>query len=335
MTSAGPDGDAIDHEQLTAEIEAEARRLRESGEVDEALLRELERVFESLVPDETGERDFESALDRAERESLIDVHPPAESRMPGGTPVKRAVKKLVLWYMDFVAGQVTNLAGSLTRAVRLLGGRVDDLETRVDQLSEGQETLRADLRARALLASVEVTGADPAAAWTDLIVERLAGVEGRVLHAECGDGVLVRHLTDAGVDAYGVDPAVPEVPGEGLDVRTATALDHLMVVAPGGLGAVVLSGFVDRATLAERAATLTRAAEALRPGGRFVLVGTDPTVWREQRSVLEVDLSPGRPLHAETWGALLGAAGFTDVRVDAEPPLGVPASFAVSAVKGP
>lgn len=332
MTGGDPGGDAIDHARLTAEIEAEARRLRESGEVDEALLAELERVFESLVPDETGERDFESALDRAERESLIDVHPPADSRMPGGAPVKRAIKKLVLWYMDFVAGQVTNLAGSLTRAVRLLGGRVDDIDRRLEQLREEHERLRSDVRARTAELNVGSTGVDPSAAWADVIAERLAGADGRLFHAECGEGDLVKRLIDAGFDAYGADPSAVRV-GEDADVRQATALDHLEVVAPGSLAGIILSGFVDRVTLGERVAAVARAAEVLEGGGRLLLVGTDPLVWAEQRSVLEIDLSPGQPLHPETWGALLTVAGFDDVRVDAEPPVGVPASFLVSAAK--
>lgn len=333
--TAAPDEGAIDHDRLLAEIEAEARRLRESGEVDEALLDEMERVFESLVPDETGERDFASALDRAERESLIDVHPPADSRVPGGAPVKRAIKKLVLWYVDFVAGQVTNLAGSLTRAVRLLGGRVDDLDDRVERLRRDHESLRAEVRARATEITGHSTGADPSPGWADAIVERLAGVEGRVLHAECGDGDLLKRLADAGTDAYGADPRAIETSDETLDVRAATALDHLEVVGEETLGAVVLSGFVDRVTLGERVETLGRVAEALAPGGRLLVVGTDPATWADQRSVLEVDLAPGRPLHAETWGALLAAAGLDDVQVDAEPPVGVPASFLVSAVKAP
>ncbi len=334
MTDPSAAPDAVGHDRLIAEIEAEARRLRESGEVDETLLEELERVFESLVPDETGERDFESALDRAERESLIDVHPPADSRMPGGAPVKRAIKKLVLWYMDFVAGQVTNLAGSLTRAVRLLGGRVDDIDRRLEQLREEHERLRSDVRARAAELNVGSTGVDPSGAWFDVIAEQLAGADGRLLHAECGGGDLVKRLIDAGFDAYGADPAADGGAGD-TDVRQATALDHLDVVAPGSLAGVILSGFVDRVTLGERVAAMARAAEALQDGGRLLLVGTDPLVWAEQRSVLEVDLSPGQPLHPETWGALLAAAGFHEVRVDAEPPVGVPASFLVSALKSP
>lgn len=334
MTANRPDDGTVDHERLTAEIEAEARRLRESGEVDEALLAELDRVFASLVPDETGDRDFESALDRAERESLIDVHPPADSRMPGGAPVKRAIKKLVLWYMDFVAGQVTNLAGSLTRAVRLLGGRVDGFESQVEQLRREHEALRIEVRARGAELTAGAGAVDPSGAWGHAIVEHLAGVTGRVLHAECGDGDLLKRLLDAGVDAYGTDPHAA-TSGDTVEIRSGTALDHLGAVSPASLDGVVLSGFIDRTTLGERAGVLTRVAEALAPGGRLLVVGTDPSVWAEQRSALEIDLAPGRPLHAETWGALLDAAGFDDVQVDADPPVDVPASYLVSARQSP
>ena len=58
--------------------------------------------------------------------------------------------------------------------------------------------------------------------------------QGRALHAAAGaDDWLVRRLVAAGGDAYGVDPR--------YDGRVELSA-HLRAVAPGALGAVVLSG---------------------------------------------------------------------------------------------
>ena len=57
--------------------------------------------------------------------------------------------------------------------------------------------------------------------------------EGRVLHAECGDGALIDALADADIDVYGIDPgsaAADRAAEKGLDVRRDDVLGHLASV---------------------------------------------------------------------------------------------------------
>ena len=42
--------------------------------------------------------------------------------------------------------------------------------------------------------------------WVEPTVAAVAKAPGRILHAACGDGWLVRRILAAGGDAYGVDP---------------------------------------------------------------------------------------------------------------------------------
>jgi hypothetical protein len=65
-----------------------------------------------------------------------------------------------------------------------------------------------------------------------------------------------------------------------------------------------------------------RAAAALGDGGRIVVVGTSPAAWARSGDVVATDLSPGRPLHAETWAHLLERRGFLTVRRHDGPALG-------------
>ena len=70
------------------------------------------------------------------------------------------------------------------------------------------------------------------------------------------------------------------------------------------------------------------AAAVLAGNGRLALVGTDPDAWGRTTSVVDADLAPGRPLHAETWAHLLEERGFGDIaRRDGTP------SYVVTAVR--
>ena len=301
------------HADLLAEIAHEAARRRGSGEVPADLEDQLDRLFDALVPDPAGQRDFGSALERAERDALIDVDPPTDSDRAAFEPVKRGVKKLVLWYMDYVVGQVVTLGGSLVRALRLLGERVDRLDARVTELAGAQAELRG-----AVLDAVDLPHHAPLPPalpthWVERLVEELCEAAGRVLHADCGDGEVVLRLAAAGVDAYGVGAAAPTEAG--VSLRADSPLDHLRVVGDGRLAAVAVSGFVDGQARSHQVETAGHLGRVIVPGGRILLVGTAPGAWAAGRPATEVDLAPGRPLHAETWCALLGAAGFSSVAI--------------------
>ena len=50
-----------------------------------------------------------------------------------------------------------------------------------------------------------------------------------------------------------------------------------------------------------------------------MIVSTDPAAWHRHANTVEADLSPGRPLAAETWVALLGARPFAEVAIGRGP----------------
>jgi hypothetical protein len=158
-----------------------------------------------------------------------------------------------------------------------------------------------------------------------------------VLHAECGDGSLVRALTEAGLDAYGVDPRgalVDAAVMSGLDAWPDEALDHLRMVADASLGGLVLSGCVDRLVQLRQRQLIELASAKLMAGGRLVLIGCTPDSFRRLAGDMEADLAPGRPLAAATWAHLVGRAGFSAVELAAPPGPGEEGTFAVVARAG-
>ena len=289
----------LDHQRLLAEIDEEVRRRRESGEIPPDLERELDLVFARFAPVHALEADFEQVLTRAEQGTFIDTIAPVESSRPVVPIFKKVVRKIVGWYMRYLAQQTSAFAHAITRAVRLLGERVEALE-HTSPLAAAQAA---------------ATAAPPPPAdlshWTSLIVEELKSAPAgtRVVHAESGDGDLLRALAAAGLDAYGVDPY--QRPGaDGLEVRDDEAAVHFKALPDGVLGGVVLSGCVDRLPFGALLQLADLLVSKTAPGAPVVVVSRDPRAWEREQSPLEVDLAAGRPLHAETWQHLLGERGF-------------------------
>lgn len=306
--------DTIDHPQLLAEIDAEVRRRRESGELPADFERELDLVFARFAPVHAIGDDFAQVLERTEQSTHMDVLAPVASRTPGVGFAKRVIRKAVIWEVRYVAQQVSTFAFGITRAVRLLGERVDGLE-RSAPGAGGR--LLAMARAEAPLID---TGH-----WGPVVVDAVVGSPGRVVHAECGGGELVAHLAAAGVDAYGVDPS-EQVPPAGIELRVDDAIEHLRAVTDSSLGGVVLSRCVDLLPLGVLTEMVDLVRTKLAPGGVAVVLGTHPEAW----TGVAADLAPGKPLHPDTWCRLLGAGvSATEVVEGPVEDGGVPAAYAV------
>jgi len=296
----------LDLGRLQAEINAEVRRRRASGDFPLGLERELDTMFARYAPAGAGD-DFDEVMTQAETQSFIHADVPTASNIAPLVYVKRALRKLMAWYVRFLAQQVTAFAGAITRAVKLLGERVDTLET-VTVLA-GQRTV-AEVRERR-------AGPD-LAPWAELVVAELGGARGRVLHTECGAGSLVGALVACGANAYGVEPIEAlalDASRAGLDVRVDDALVHLRALPDRALDGVVLSGCTDCLPLGEVLELADRAVAVLAPGGQVVVLSTGPAAWAGTLDPIVADLAPGRPLHPETWSHLLAERGIDEMRV--------------------
>lgn len=285
--------DVIDHRKLLDEIDAEVRSRRASGDLPAAFERELDLVFARFAPVHAIGDDFDQVLERAEQSTFVDVLAPTQSTQAVVSHVKRAIRKAIIWEVRYVAQQVSGFQAAITRAVRLLGRRVDALE----QATPSAATLRA---ARQAGAELDIDF------WAEPVVGCLKGTSGRVLHAESGDGALVALLTESGLDAYGVDPVERAAPA-GIEMRNDETLDHLRALPDEALGALVLSGCVERLPLGALTELAALAAAKVVSGGKVVVLSADPRGWERARPPVEVDLARGRPFHRETWCHLLRA----------------------------
>jgi SAM-dependent methyltransferase len=291
---------------VVADIDAEVRRRRASGDLPAGLEQELDELFLEFSPVGLhGKARLRETLSLVDRSAYVDIAVPVASQKMVGTYVKRLIRKGMGWYIGFIVHQIVKFAWSVSRMLHVVVDHVEDLEAAV----EVQRTPP--------LPATAVPRSDPGAAWwADGAVAALSGVTGRVLHADCGSGSLLDALVATGVDAYGVDPteSVVEAPvARGLDVRAESLLDHLDVVADDALAGMVVTGSVEWLHPNERDRLVRLVGSRLAPDGVLVLHSATPESWLGSTSPVVGDLAPGRPLHAETWVHLLGDRGF---RVD-------------------
>jgi hypothetical protein len=298
----------MDPREVVAEIEAEVRHRRASGQYPAGLEEELNAVFARFAPPGALGDDLNAMLERAEKAALIDVDAPVDSSRPGVPYAKRVVRKAMGWYQRHLAQQITTLGGTLVRATRLLGEQVEELR---DATSACAPRLLAEA-ARPL--PLALTAGQRA-----VVTEKLTSITGRVCVAEARDATLVDELRVLGLDVYAVDPTATLASRGDLDVRQDRGIVHLRRLPPARLGAVVLLGLED-APAALQIELLDRSLAAIDTSGCVIVASVDPRTWEADGDGLRADLAVGRPLRATTWQALGDARGLLVDVTSTDPP---------------
>jgi SAM-dependent methyltransferase len=234
--------------------------------------------------------------------TFIDPVVPIDSDRSGGALVKKSLRKASLWYVGWVTHQVAVFNTAVGRALHLIEDQVG--------------SLRRDFEAQRvpLAGIVDAPWASrPDAWWVAEAAKACQSAKGRILHAACGNGWLVRALVERGIDAYGIDPRpgrVDRAELDGSDLREEGVADHLAAIAPAGLGGIVLSGVVDGMMAGERRQLLDLVTDRLAPDGVLLVHSVSPGAWGSASLPPEADLASGRPLQPATWVHLLGEIGF-------------------------
>ena len=290
-------------QQVMAEIAEEVRLRRASGDVPPRLERELDELFLAHSPIGVRGGDLGEALRQVDAATFIDPVVPVESERAAGSVVKKGMRSMLLWYVGWITHQMSQSASAVSRALHIVDERLKELERQV----EAQRVPDASV--------VEFpTSAGPGAWWAEAAVAAVDKAPGRILHAACGDGWLVRRINGAGGDAYGVDPRSPIVDAAEfgvVDLRGEGLAEHLRSVAAAGLGGMVLSGVVEGLAGGERTHLLTAVGTTLAPGGTLVLHSVNRQAWGAADAPVEADLAAGHPLRAGTWRVLLERAGYS------------------------
>jgi Methionine biosynthesis protein MetW len=304
-------------EQVRREIEEEVKRRRAAGDFPPSFERKLEELFARFTPTGTHDDRFTEALKLADRSAYFDTQVPFGSRREPKGFTKWVLWQAEAWFVNYVVRQLNHFSSSAMRVMHLLDERLSEVEREVELLAEpalsGDEAISP--------------GADPAPFFQVLSTRLSApGVpDGRILHAECGEGSLLEALSEADLDVYGIDPGTAGADvavRKGLDVRRDEVLGHLGSIAAERLAGVVLSGCVDRMSVSERRRLLQLAEMKVAPGGTVAILLISASSWRERVGPVVADLAPSGPWSPETWAHLLQGLGFGAVSIFSGPESG-------------
>ena len=294
------------------------RRRRAAGDFPPSFERKLDELFARFTPTGTHDDHFTDALKLADRSAYFDAQVPFGSRRRPQGFTKWVLWNAEAWFVNYVVRQLNHFSASVMRVVHLLDERLGEVEREVEMLV-----------VPALPDEDAISpGADPAP-FIDLLSKKLSdprAPEGRVLHAECGDGVADRRARRGGHrrlrDRSGQRSGRPcsrEGPrraprrrarasgvGRGRQARRARPVrlrgpdDHRGAPAP----------------------ARARGAQAgSRRDGRIARdLATGPGQNRSGRS--SRTSRPSGPWHAATWAYLLSQMGFIDVSSFAGPVTG-------------
>lgn len=285
----------LDHDRLLAEIDAEVRRRRTSGELPPDFERELQLTFARFAPPAAVADDLDALIDGIERSAFIDVEASVESVHAIVAWTKRLVRKAVAFQLRHVAAQMGSLGHALAMALRGLADRLDRIERAVPGLDPEVAELARTIRPPA--------AAEVPAEMVTLVFD---GVDGRIAQLGAGDGTAVVAARAAGLDVYGIEPD-PRLVGEVEELRVGEVLEHLRGVPTDALDGAVLS--VHELTIGDHVRLLDEALRALRPGGRLLVVTVEPDEWRQGLGEVDRDLAAGAPLAPLTWKLLLERRG--------------------------
>ena len=202
--------------------------------------------------------------------------------------------------------ELSDAMGMVVEAFRFLSARVATLEARLEAEDHPVE-------GAAWLAPARELGG-----WVQPVAAHLLAATpgGTMLHADCGDGSLLRALEAGGAEAHGVEPrgaVALQALERGSAVTIAEVSEYLARCGGASLGGIALSGVVDRLPLHALVPLLTRCRTVLAHRAPLVVVSEPAAPSPGARDASAIDLLAGHPLHAETWELLLGRAGFVDV----------------------
>lgn len=291
--------DDVDIDLVRAEINAEAEEWRGRDPEIIFLERKIEQEWIDIAPPGavSGNQQY---LDRFEKLASVRDDTPAEPRKYV-RKVKEAIHKIIHWYIHYIAGQINGILKLLTRYLRHIEARVDDLE----------HANRLHSEATHFLGVIPEPSSATAAMVASLVDSKHCSV------LSCGEGSIVEAIYSSGGNAYGVEQDIHRVltgTKRGLDIRSGCVVEHLASIEDNGLDAIVFAGVVETLPLASLIKLIEEADRVLARPGIIVVAVPDLA----SRGLVEAELRYGCGISPLTWQHLLDQIGF-DTQLVASP----------------
>src|SRR2546421_5718717 len=282
------------------------------------------------------------AATRALAEHFWPVTPERELGHGPKAFVKRALRKLMRWYVEPFAADQRVYNDSVLKLIDALSERADHAAAGRDRaerlVGELEERLtRLERRGRSGPGAPATVATQPSAAAVpdyfayesrmrgsvESVRERQRGHaddfrdQGPALDVGCGRGELVALLGEAGIEARGIDADADMVAyarGDALDVEQADAVTYLDRLDDGSLGGMFLGQVVEHLPPAILVRVFELVAAKLKPIGVLVAETINPLSPLALRNYF-ADLTHAQPLVPETLALLARHAGFDETEI--------------------
>jgi hypothetical protein len=133
---------------LAREIESLAAAQAAAPDFPASRVARIRAAAARMAASEFRPDDLRSAALFLERQATIDLQVPTASRLPGVALVKRAIKKLMIWYLRFLGHQISAFGQATARFGVTVANRVDGVESDIADLQERVARLEAALAER-------------------------------------------------------------------------------------------------------------------------------------------------------------------------------------------
>ncbi len=358
MPDGSSTGEPPDLDELLHELRRRVELRRRDGVYPAGLESDLDGHFAHLTGDRPPSQalpldELDDALAAIEHFLFSQGRISAQSELPGGGVLHRAVGRAVGRQVQGVLEQAQDYAHRVARAMTLLADTTttvaDVYDKRVlQQLDDLQLQLAEQQRAlnQLLLRLDDVTARLPGAqsdAWYsgERFVARFRGpideVRERyrdlaelfvgctpVLDAGFGRGEFLELLTELGVDAMGieVDPVLVDLArGKGLRAEIGGTLEYLGALADGALGGLAMIQVIEHLPPRHVVELVRLVADKVRRGGRVVIETVNPTSMVAYARAFWIDPDHMRPVHPSLLQFLFEEAGFAHVHVALRSPV--------------
>ena len=347
-----------DISELLATLRERVEQRRADGMYPPGLEKDLDAHFERIVAQrvEANIDEVVEALGKLEHSMNFAMERiPADSTMPGGEKLHRALAKAQARQIVGVLSQVSEFAAAVRETLDAMAsalasshshvhgdlvGQMDAVLERVasyDRAPEEDAGVIADLRHR-VEALEEAERARQFNPWftnarfedafrgsVDDLTDRYRalaqtfGSNDLVIDIGCGRGEFLELLREEGIACIGVelDPAlVEEARGKGLNVEHDDGLAFLRRCDDASLAGIVLIQVIEHLSQQGIVDLVALARDKLLPGGRVVCETVNPQSLYVFAHAFYVDPTHTRPVHPAYLSFLFSEAGFSGIKID-------------------
>ena len=137
------DGPGLPRPQVVAGIKREAQAAEADPRFTTAVLDAARALSGRLALGGADPDDIRHAALMLESQASLDLEVPTASNLPGVAALKCTLKRLMIWYLRYLAAQITSLGQATSRLGIAVAGRVDRLDADIVELRARVAALEA------------------------------------------------------------------------------------------------------------------------------------------------------------------------------------------------